>query len=199
MREILKWWLFWITLCAVLALVGCESGTSHLYLIAQADGGALDSASALDLQLSTMADGQGVPLLDAGAIIVYVDARDGSTLEAAPPRDITPALACDTFGPLAATSTLSITLPTTDYCFKLCPALFEPINPLDYAWACVGVTDTDRTIMVNGQKVSCVGQASRSSGSLLSALADGAWTFALSAGGHNGDFIKWIGALRVCP
>jgi hypothetical protein len=113
--------------------------------------------------------------------------------------DAIPAILCDSPGRNGMTSTM-IPLPTTAYCFKLCFATPEPIDPTDYSWTCTGFTDGDRTITIYGQAVSCIGPAPRiSAGSALPAEVDGAWTLVLSAGGHNGDFISWAGSLRTCP
>lgn len=140
-------------------------------------------------------DGGGVvppdtsPVLGLDAIAVVPDTS--------PPPDTAPAIPCDKLGPFGGPT--NIALPTTAYCFKLCSADFEPVDPMSYAWACYGFTDAERPITVNGQSVSCVGTPSRGSGSTLPPGVDGAWTFMLPAGGHVNDFIKWVGALRACP
>ena len=188
MKDVMRWYAFLLAAVSFLALAGCAQEG-----IGQGE----------DL----LGGGRPLAIYDAGAVDVGSDTRTqlpDSTVAAVdtrPAADTTPALACTKLGPFASTAgvSLPITLPTTAYCFELCPEARDPIDPLDYAWVCTGFTDADRSITVNGVQVSCAGQAARALGSVLPATVDGVWTFMLSAGGHTNDFIAWTGVLRVCP
>ena len=192
----LRWFAFRLAFVALLFSFGCDMEGSGLGEVAFFDGGALDGGHFVPPRRGF------TPQPDGGTFVGTDSGTDSGTdaqpvvvpvVDALAAPDTTPPLACESFGPFVTLDRArAITLPTTAYCFKLCPALFEPINPLDYAWTCVGVTDAGRTITVNGQKVLCGSKP-------LPATVDGAWTFMFSAGGHNGDFINWAGTVRACP
>ena len=222
----LRWYAFWILLVSILVCVGCAKEGVGLSVLHDAgidlgvDGIVILPDASFDVVPGTpdtrpvavdtvpvgLDTAPVVPdtkpvMPDVGPDVTPVVPDTKSVVDTTPMPDTAPAIPCDKFGPFASTgSTLSITLPTTAYCFKICPEARDPIDPLSYAWACTGFADADRVITVNGQQASCLGTAPRTSaGSVLPATVDGTWTFVLSSGGHNGDFINWAGALRVCP
>ncbi|MBN2575788.1 MAG: hypothetical protein JXP73_14575 [Deltaproteobacteria bacterium] len=121
--------------------------------------------------------------------------------DASPLPDTGPAIPCDKLGPWTSGAALAVPLPTTAYCFTLCftaPARDSDgdgvPDALEYHWGCSGFTDADRTITINGQKMSCTGTN-------LSLPTEGevVLTFVVSAGGHSGDSISWQGELHACP
>jgi hypothetical protein len=213
MKTIIRWYLPWVALFALIYLLcGCEAeGISPVVEAPDAAAGAeiptvssrgprvgLDAGSAPDVggavdTVPVVPGTDAEPGTDAVPVIPKLDSGVG--VEAKLPGDAAPAIPCDKLGPFPPGSAYPIILPTTAYCFQLCPEARDPIDPLDYAWTCTGFTDADRTITVNGVQVLCAGQAR----SVLPTTVDGVWTFALSAGGHTNDFIAWSGALRACP
>jgi hypothetical protein len=107
------------------------------------------------------------------------------------PVDTAPPLACVKLGPWTQLTAYPAPLPVTAYCFTLCPVEPAP-QAIDYMWSCMGFTDADRAITINGQAVKCGAEP-------LPALVSGGWSFVVSAGGGPNAFIQWGGALRTCP
>jgi hypothetical protein len=226
MYVVVKWYAFRLLLVSILALVGCASEGLKLdapFVPGSGPGVLYDAGIDLGVDaISILPDGSfdvvtGAPdsrpvAVDTapGGLDVVAAALDtkpvapDTGLDTGPDvvpalPDTTPAIPCDKFGPLAGAPnypTMPIALPTTAYCFKLCSSSFPLIDPLSYSWACLGFTDADRMITVNGQAMSCK-ITSSGSASVLPEVVDGAWTFTISAG--PAAYIQWAGGLRVCP
>jgi hypothetical protein len=188
--------LFWVLLCSALYLSSCQADLDAPR--AQPDAGSADALAVPDATPPRFAAPDASPpaTLDAGSTDLWIMPSDARSLPDT--RVVADALPCEKIKPGSNVGVLPILLPTAAYCFELCPEARDPVDPLSYAWSCVGSVDT-RAIAVNGVPVSCVGQAARSSGSVLPATVNGVWAFTLSAGGHTNDFINWVGALRACP
>jgi hypothetical protein len=200
MKTIIRWYLPWFALFALIYLLcGCEAeGVPPGVEMPDAAAGVEAPAVPFPgpragLDAGSMPDVERTP--DAVPVVPKPDA--GVEVEARPPSDAVPAITCDKFGIVPVGVVYNITLPTTAYCFKLCPEARDPVDPMSYGWTCQGFTDADRAIAVNGTQVFCSGRASAGSGSALPATVDGAWTFTVSAGGAG--FIAWSGTLRACP
>lgn len=188
---------------SILLCSGCSFDANALHgvgIVQHVDGGlGVDAEKGIDTQtgsdarvevdLGVAVDTRPDTIPDVGGIDTTASILDAVVDTKS---DAGTAISCDKIGPWAGQTSLRITLPTSAYCFKLCFATPEPISALDYAWACTGFADTDRTIAVNGQRVACGSRP-------LPTEVDGVWTFVLSAGGHANDFINWTGVLRACP
>lgn len=219
-----RYWIWVVVAAALWMFSGCEMYTDGFQTVS-IDGGTLpDTKSGFDADMRNIADLKQAPDLQVTPDLLGVDLQNAqdtlpvldmltmsdteTVLDQKPPidtklgvdtkpqLDIKPAIPCDSPGKTGMDST-TIFIPRTEYCFKLCPAASEPIDPIEYSWTC-SFTDSDRKVTVNGKAVSCQGLPPRvSSGSALPAVVDGAWTFIISAGSFD-DTILWGGTLHTC-
>jgi hypothetical protein len=197
MREVLKWWLFWIMLCGALCLVGCESGTSHFHLFVQSDGGvrnAVDVGNAIDAQGVVMEDARFSPPLDAYFVTDAVRESAPDTTPACPTVTVQPPPA----GTPADTrwgATVQAT-STDGFCFKTCDTPIFGLTWKGFA---------GRTLTVNGTAVYLVGvdgKINSDTGATETVAtpigASGLRTFQVSAGSSATASFSWAGGSVAC-
>lgn len=203
MREIVKWWSFWLLLGAALYAVGCDSEVNTAGV---RRGSAVLQDSGIDTQAAPALDAQEFSGIDTSPTPTPTDvdvlARDAGVSDATPS-----VLACPTVTvqppPVGASESArwsaTVQATSTDgFCFKTCDTPILGVTWKGFA---------GRTLTVNGTVVYLIGAdgkinsdagSTETAAALTGLAAAGLRTFQVSAGSSAAATFSWFGATAAC-